>query len=234
MPDEMSADYVSRDQALAELRIRRSRLSWLIGRGILAASGARGAQLISRESIAAYQLFLETRPRTRKPPAVPASDLIPRLLARADLGSGVCWLWTGSVNNRGYGHTSWNGRLIYVHRLAYLAWIGAIPEGAVVCHRCDVPACFRPDHLFLGSQVDNMRDSVAKRRNAAVTHPERVARGERAGGVRLTPEGVREIRRRRLGGETVSSLARAFGVARITVRNAALGRTWADLGEASA
>lgn len=76
-----------------------------------------------------------------------------------------CWPWTRSRNQDGYGHLRLNPRAsIRAHRLAYELTYGPIPDGLVVCHRCDNPPCCRPDHLVLGTQVDNMADMVAKNR----------------------------------------------------------------------
>ena len=93
----------------------------------------------------------------------------------------TCWLWTGYTKDNGYGCLVVAKRLTYAHRLAYELTYGPMLPGLQCLHTCDTPACCRPDHLFAGTQSDNMRDMIAKRRNAAQTHPERVARGERHG-----------------------------------------------------
>lgn len=79
-----------------------------------------------------------------------------------------CWIWTASVSRAGYGDI-WVGlrpgvRIIKVHRLSWEIHYGPIPDGLFVCHRCDNPRCVRPDHLFLGTHTDNMRDASAKGR----------------------------------------------------------------------
>lgn len=117
--------------------------------------------------------------------------------------TGGCWLWKGTKNNLGYGMFRFGGAGVakmLAHRAAWLLERSEIPEGAKVLHRCDQPACVRPDHLFLGSMKDNSED---------------MSRKGRAGGQRLSDEQVRTIRylysRRDL---TQTQLARAFDVSR--------------------
>jgi len=71
-----------------------------------------------------------------------------------------CWLWTASGNNE-YGQTN-AAKKVAVHRLSWELAYGPIPAGLCVLHKCDVPRCVRPDHLFLGTQGDNTRDRIAK------------------------------------------------------------------------
>lgn len=78
-----------------------------------------------------------------------------------------CWEWPGQRTSGGYGTLRKGGRdqsTAYSHRLSYTINIGPIPEGMVVCHRCDNPPCCRPDHLFLGTQAENVADKIAKGR----------------------------------------------------------------------
>lgn len=90
-----------------------------------------------------------------------------RFWAKVDK-SGDCWLWQGARNPHGYGQFSRNGRHVVAHRVSWGWRHGAVPDGYLLCHRCDVPGCVNPDHLFVGTQSDNMRDCAAKGRIARV------------------------------------------------------------------
>lgn len=89
--------------------------------------------------------------------------------ARVTVADGGCWLWTGALR-KGYGAIRAPQRhdparpTLGAHRVAYEVFVGPIPDGLLVCHRCDVRACCNPDHMFLGTQSDNMLDMYTKRR----------------------------------------------------------------------
>jgi hypothetical protein len=108
-------------------------------------------------------------------------------------GPEECWEWAGSRHIRGYGFLSGYG---FAHRYSWeLNNNKAIPFQMCICHHCDNPGCVNPDHLFLGTQKDNMQDCARKGRlnsakgakNGTHTHPEKVARGEKQG-LRLHPD----------------------------------------------
>lgn len=135
--------------------------------------------------------------------------------------SGDCWMWRGSINAHGYGQFSIRGTRTgprLAHRLAYELANGAIPDGLHICHRCDVTACVRPEHLFAGTRVDNMRDAVEKGR---------AARGNRHGIAKLTEAMVVEIKGRlRTGAEPMRVIASDYGVSTMIVLKIKRGELW--------
>lgn len=81
-----------------------------------------------------------------------------------------CWEWQGAANKKtGYGVINWRGETRYTHRVAWEFWCGLIPDGLFVCHGCDNRKCMRPDHLFLGTNQDNIDDMVQKGRQKKET-----------------------------------------------------------------
>lgn len=132
-----------------------------------------------------------------------------------------CWLWTAHTVGWGYGsiRARVRGRWsrCYAHRLSWELHHGEIPDGLQVLHRCDQPLCVRPDHLFLGTQADNIADKIAKGRQN---------RGETTPNARLTADLVRTLRARHAAGEKTASLALFAGVAPRTIRDAVQAKTW--------
>lgn len=78
--------------------------------------------------------------------------------------TGDCWVWTGGKHKDGYGLTGVTGKTELAHRVAWEFTNGKIPEGLHVLHKCDNPPCVRPDHLFVGTHLDNMQDMNNKGR----------------------------------------------------------------------
>lgn len=91
-----------------------------------------------------------------------------------------CWLWTGARTNAGYGVFQLRLRVqVRAHRYSYETSVGPIPNGMLVCHRCDNRLCVRPEHLFLGTHDDNMADMVGKGRQARGLRQWKAARAAR-------------------------------------------------------
>lgn len=137
-----------------------------------------------------------------------------------------CWVWMGSLNNKGYGVFSLNRKQKYAHRVSYQLYNGPIPDGLYVLHRCDNPACVSPTHLFLGTQKDNMRDMMAKGRRKW----ERGGNGRSGEGVHfheLTELQVLEIRRlRSVDGMFQQEIAEKFGVSQPLVSRILNRKVW--------
>jgi hypothetical protein len=94
---------------------------------------------------------------------VNAGELKPRFEANIRKTES-CWLWTGMLTDGGYGVISDHQKKTRAHRASYALYVGPIPEGMHVLHRCDNPPCVNPKHLFLGTHIDNMRDMESKGR----------------------------------------------------------------------
>lgn len=133
-----------------------------------------------------------------------------RLDARTEIVTeSGCWLWTGYTNPKGYGYIGKNPftKEVTVHRARWELVHGPIPGGVHILHRCDVPCCSNPDHLFAGSNQDNVDDKMNKGRhkpNKGINHGMAV----------LADEQVLDIRRRYSDGERQVDLADHFGVTR--------------------
>ena len=75
-----------------------------------------------------------------------------------------CWLWVGSINSRGYGQFWENKKSYQAHRYSWSIYVGEIPNGLYICHKCDVKECVNPAHLFAGTPSQNMQDCIQKKR----------------------------------------------------------------------
>lgn len=137
-----------------------------------------------------------------------------------------CWIWTGyTLGKGGYGAIKHNNQRLLVHRVSYELHIGIIPAGLFVLHKCDNPPCVNPNHLFLGTNQDNMIDMVEKGRN-------KPRRGETNNKVKLTEAKVREIRQLYATGETSQrKLARRYGVGQPCIKDIVNKVTWSWLNE---
>ena len=107
-----------------------------------------------------------------------------------------CWLWTGApCGSYNYGRIGTGPNVIMAHKFSYELHYGKIPDGLQVLHKCDVALCVNPDHLFLGTQKDNMQDAIEKGRHTT-QKPDLsfIPRGEKHSRAKLTEADILKIR----------------------------------------
>lgn len=153
-----------------------------------------------------------------RPTASRDMPLSERLALHSEACASGCLLWTAKINADGYGRLKWNGRHRAAHRLAYEIAYGPIPKGLAVCHRCDVRNCIEPEHLFVGTHTDNMRDMMAKGR-----HKRPDSRGEKHGNARLTAADVLAIREDK---RRVREIARHYKIDSGAISRIRSGERW--------
>jgi hypothetical protein len=138
-------------------------------------------------------------------------------------GPDECWLWRGSVRSDGYPRVHFNYGEYAPHRLMLEAAIGrALGAGELACHRCDVPLCCNPTHLFVGDHRANAADMVSKRREAHL-------HGQRNGKSLMTDEQALLLRRLRGEGVATRELAARFGLSLQATRHVIRGYSWKHL-----
>jgi hypothetical protein len=151
-----------------------------------------------------------------------------------------CWLWQAGVSS-GYGEFYIHRKMIRAHRFIYTVMYGELFPGLPVCHRCDVKLCVNPQHLWTGTQRDNIHDAMVKGRLRSPTsasqkklyadHPEYIPRGESASGAKTTEAKVLAIRRAYKTNKSYIKLAAEFDVPRSRIWSIVRRRSWRHLPE---
>ena len=142
-----------------------------------------------------------------------------RFIAKIQIQQGGCWIWCGNHTWGGYGQVKVEGKQQLTHRAIYKTLIGPIPYGLCVCHKCDVRDCVNPDHLFLGTQAENIRDAQRKGRSRAPI-------GVENGRAKLHEDQVREIRKAYANGEFQRNLATRYGLSKSGIQHIVSGPCW--------
>lgn len=140
-----------------------------------------------------------------------------------------CWLWEGAVFNHGYGvFQSKHGGKRWVttaHRASWILHNGPIPAGMIVCHKCDNPMCVNPDHLFIGTDKDNVHDAIRKGRFQSAANPF-YQKGSARRNALLNEQDVRDIRVMREVGMSCRLVAAEYGVSTACIERVDSRRSW--------
>lgn len=148
-----------------------------------------------------------------------------------------CWEWQGAKDDGGYGMIAMDcacrikkgKKALRSHRVAWELTNGSIPEGLYVLHKCDNPSCCNPNHLFLGTHADNMRDMIQKGRAIHTSNFETTLRGEDQPNHKLTDIQVLEIRQLAKNKVPYKIIAVIYGIDDTTVCNIKTRTTWKHL-----
>ena len=123
-----------------------------------------------------------------------------------------CWNFTGCVQSNGYARLTYKRKAMGAHRWSYIAFVGEIPDGVDVCHKCDSRKCVNPSHLFLGTRKENMQDAVSK--------------GSQASGMMLPQSKLSDLDKEKImirvnAGHLYKDIAKHFNVHRASIGNVA-------------
>ena len=146
-------------------------------------------------------------------------DIKERLFSFVEMNDNGCWDWMGAKNKKGYGSLSYQNKTTIAHRLSYSLFVGEILNGLHVLHRCDRPNCINPNHLFLGTDLDNSNDKIYKGRFVACY-------GEDNGNSKLTDDHVLDIKNKIKNGFSFASIARKYEVSETTIAYIAKNKIW--------
>ena len=139
-----------------------------------------------------------------------------------------CWLWTAYVYPSGYGQFRLSrdprAACTGAHRASWELHRGKIPDGMLVCHRCDNRLCVNPDHLFIGTYEDNNRDAARKGRSKW-KGPRALPRAEQHHSAKLNWDTVREIR---ASSNPDNFFVKKYGVSFAAIANVRSGKTWVE------
>ena len=174
----------------------------------------------NQETVLLHQLSTVMGLRPKKTNQNAALPMPQRFISKLIFGATDCWLWNGSRNRGDYGTFPYQGES-KAHRVSYRLFKGSIPTGMNVLHRCDVPSCVNPDHLFLGTQKDNVLDMVQKKRHRCVPK-----HGEQNPMAKLTVDLVNKIRSMAQDGIKQNLLAKEFAVSPMTISRIVNRESW--------
>lgn len=129
-----------------------------------------------------------------------------------------CWLWVGACSSRGYGTIKDHYKTRLAHRVSYEIHNGQLDDKCFICHKCDIPSCVNPNHLYAGNHITNVADKVSRNRQASgrdVAVPRK-----------LSEQDVLEIYNSDC---SYSRLEKKYGVSKTTISEIKTGRKWSWL-----
>ncbi len=163
-----------------------------------------------------------------------------RFLSKITVSESGCWVWNGCRNKKGYGSFRVGKLCIPAHRVSYSLFNNKDPSELFTCHTCDNPGCVNPEHLFLGTNQDNMIDMYKKNRGNRPVGSSHYARisplrttfgkkpliGEESFASKLKTEDVIEIRKLKKSGVPTKEICNMYSIHRVTVYDIIYYRTW--------
>lgn len=162
----------------------------------------------------------------RKPSELEMLENLRKNILRSTRKEKDCLIWIRKSKNAfGYGIVIYKGKYIGAHRAAWIAWRGEIPKGLFVLHKCDVPECCSPDHLFLGTQRENIHDRMRKGRSI-YSEKTQFKKSQKPHNTILNESQVKEIREQRLKGELMKDLAIKYNVTRYAISDLIKRKSW--------
>lgn len=157
------------------------------------------------------------------------------LLKFKKTGNDECWEWNASRYNGKYGQFKSQVGVV-AHRFSYFLYVGDIPDGIKVLHKCDNPGCVNPNHLFLGTNADNTKDMVAKGRSrfqCSKGPGDAACKGEDHGRAKLTEADIRSIRKRyrkrSYHSSNAKQLAMEYGVSQMHITRIVKKKKWTHI-----